>query len=36
MADAQGGYEAPTLTELGTIEELTRQDPIIDISIVIG
>ncbi len=31
-------YEAPKLTELGTIEEMTRQDPPIDleISIVIG
>jgi hypothetical protein len=31
-------YEAPKLTELGTIEEMTRQEPPIDleISIVIG
>jgi hypothetical protein len=31
-------YEAPKLTEYGTIEEWTRQDPPIDIqvSIVIG
>ncbi|MGH2759724.1 MAG: lasso RiPP family leader peptide-containing protein [Actinomycetota bacterium] len=31
-------YEAPKLTEFGTIEEMTRQEPPIDleISIVIG
>jgi hypothetical protein len=33
MADI---YEAPVLTEYGTIEEWTRQDLDIDISIVIG
>ena len=29
-------YEAPKLTDLGTIEESTRQDLDLDISIVIG
>jgi hypothetical protein len=29
-------YEAPALREFGTIEEWTRQDLFLDISIVIG
>lgn len=30
-------YETPKLVELGTVEDLTRQDPIeIDISVILG